>query len=89
MKAILCKQYGLPDQLQVTEVEKPSPADNEVLIKVYAASVNPMDVFLVQGFPLIRLIPGLRSPKDPRLGTDFAGKVEAVGSSVTRVQAGR
>ena len=88
MKAILCKQYGPPDQLQVTEVEKPSPADNEVLIKVYAASVNPMDVFLVQGFPLIRLIPGLRSPKDPRLGTDFAGRVEAVGSRVTEFKPG-
>ncbi|HEX7695839.1 MAG TPA: hypothetical protein VF394_00530, partial [Candidatus Acidoferrum sp.] len=63
MKAIVRTQYGPPDVLQFTEVEKPTPKDNEVLIKLYAASVNPLDLFSLRGAPLIRLIPGLRTPK--------------------------
>ena len=83
MKAIVRAKYGPPDALQFTEVEKPTPKDNEVLIKVRAASVNPLDLFTMRGAPLIRLVPGLRTPKDKRLGVDVAGQVEAVGRDVT------
>ncbi len=88
MKAIVCTQYGPPDVLQFAEVAKPSPADNEVLIKLYAASVNPLDRYSMRGAPLIRLIPGLRKPKDPRIGVDVAGRVEAVGRNVTQFKPG-
>src|SRR5713101_4402767 len=88
MKAIVHTQYGPPDVLQFTEVAKPSPTDNEVLIKLYAASVNPLDRYSMRGAPLIRLIPGLRKPKDPRMGVDVAGRVEAVGRNVTQFKPG-
>ena len=88
MKAIVRTRYGSPDVLQFTEVEKPSPADNEVLIKLYAASVNPLDLFQLRGTPLIRSIPGMRKPKPPILGCDIAGRVEAVGSQVKQFQQG-
>jgi NADPH:quinone reductase-like Zn-dependent oxidoreductase len=88
MKAIVCTRYGPPDVLQFTEVAKPSPTDNEVLIKLYAASVNPLDRYTMRGAPLIRLIPGLRKPKDPRMGVDVAGRVEAVGRNVTQFKPG-
>ena len=88
MKAIVRTQYGPPDVLQFTEVAKPTPADNEVLLKLYAASVNPLDRFFMRGAPLIRLIPGLRKPKDTRLGVDLAGQVEAVGRNVTQFKPG-
>ncbi|MGB2676969.1 MAG: NAD(P)-dependent alcohol dehydrogenase [Candidatus Acidiferrum sp.] len=88
MKAIVRTQYGPPDVLQFTEVAKPTPADNEVLLKLYAASVNPLDRFFMRGAPLIRLIPGLRKPKDARLGVDLAGQVEAVGRNVTQFKPG-
>src|SRR5713226_5778632 len=88
MKAIAHTQYGPPDVLQFTEVAKPSPTDNEVLIKLYAASVNPLDRYSMRGAPLIRLIPGLRKPKDPRIGVDVAGRVEAVGRNVTQFKPG-
>src|SRR5256886_4301389 len=88
MKAIVRTRYGPPDVLQFTEVEKPTPKDNEVLIKLRAASVNPLDLFTMRGAPLIRLIPGLRTPKDKRIGVDVAGQVEAVGRKVTRFKPG-
>jgi NADPH:quinone reductase-like Zn-dependent oxidoreductase len=88
MKAIVCAQYGPPDVLQFTEVAKPTPKDNEVLIKIYAAAINPLDRFFMRGAPLIRLIPGLRKPKDTRLGVDLAGQVEAVGRNVTQFKPG-
>jgi NADPH:quinone reductase-like Zn-dependent oxidoreductase len=88
MKAIVCAQYGPPDVLQFTDVAKPVPADNEVLIKLLAAAVNPLDRFFMRGAPLIRLIPGLRKPKDTRLGVDLAGQVEAVGGNVTQFKPG-
>ncbi len=88
MKAIVHTQYGPPDVLQFTEVEKPTPKDNEVLIKLYAASVNPLDLFNMRGAPLIRLIPGLRTPKHQVLGCDIAGRVEAVGVLVKQFQPG-
>jgi NADPH:quinone reductase-like Zn-dependent oxidoreductase len=88
MKAIVHTQYGPPDVLQFREVATPTPADHEVLIKLYAASVNPLDLFQMRGAPLIRLIPGLRTPKHQVLGCDIAGRVEAVGRLVRQFQPG-
>jgi len=88
MKAIVHTQYGPPDVLQFTEIEKPTPKDKEVLIKLYAASVNPLDLFSMRGAPLIRLIPGLRTPKHQVLGCDIAGRVEAVGEHAKQFQPG-
>ena len=85
MKAIVCTQYGSPDILRLKDVEKPAPKDDEVLVTIYAASANPLDWHLMRGSPfLARLGGGLRKPKDPRLGVDIAGRVEAVGNNVTR-----
>jgi NADPH:quinone reductase-like Zn-dependent oxidoreductase len=88
MKAIVRTQYGPPDVLQFTEVAKPAPADDEVLIKLYAAAVNPLDLFQMRGAPMLRSIPGLRTPKHQVLGVDIAGRVEAVGRNVTQFKPG-
>jgi len=88
MKAAVYTRYGPPDVIQLADVEKPVPKDNEVLIKVRAASLNPLDRYFMRGAPLIRLIPGLRKPKDPRLGADVAGQVAAVGTNVTHFKSG-
>jgi NADPH:quinone reductase-like Zn-dependent oxidoreductase len=89
MKAIVFHNYGSPDALKCEEIEKPIPGDDEVLIKVRAASVNPLDWRLMRGRPyLIRIMTGLFKPKDARLGVDVAGQVEAVGRNVTRFKAG-
>jgi NADPH:quinone reductase-like Zn-dependent oxidoreductase len=88
MKAIVRTQYGSPDVLQFAEVATPAPADNEVMIKLCAASLNPLDLFLMKGAPWNRLIPGLRTPKHKVLGCDIAGRVEAVGRKVKQFQPG-
>jgi NADPH:quinone reductase-like Zn-dependent oxidoreductase len=89
MKAAIYTRYGPPDVVQIEDVEKPVPKDNEVLIKVRAASVNALDWHRMRGAPfLARLGEGLRKPKDPRLGADIAGRVEAVGNNVTQFQPG-
>ena len=89
MKAILFTEYGSPDILQFKDVETPVPGDNEVLIKVYAASANPLDWHSMRGAPIVaRLEFGLQKPRDPRLGADVAGRVEAVGKNVTQFQIG-
>jgi len=89
MKAILYSNYGSPDVLKCEEIEKPSPKDNEVLIKVRAASVNPVDWHFMRGTPyFVRLMTGLRKPKITRLGVDVAGQVEAVGRTVTQFKPG-
>ena len=89
MKAILFTEYGSPDILQFKDVEKPVPGDNEVLIKVYAASANPLDWHSMRGAPIVaRLEFGLQKPRDPRLGADVAGRVEAVGKNVTQFKIG-
>ena len=89
MKAILYTQYGSPDVLQFKEVEKPVPKDGEILVRVHAASANPLDWHRMRGAPfLARLDGGLRKPKDPRLGADIAGRVEAVGNNVTQFEVG-
>jgi NADPH:quinone reductase-like Zn-dependent oxidoreductase len=84
MKAIVYEEYGPPDILQLREAEKPWPKDDEILIKVYAASVTPLDWHLLTGTPYIaRLIAGLLKPKHNVLGTDVSGIVEAVGENIT------
>ncbi len=88
MKAIVHTQYGPPEVLQFAEVEKPIPKDNEALVRLCAASVNPLDLFTLRGAPLIRSIPGLRTPKHPVLGCDVAGRVEAAGPNVKQFQRG-
>src|SRR5436190_2223791 len=88
MKAIVHTKYGPPDVLQFKEVEKPTPNDGEILVKIHAASVNTLDLAMRGPF-LARIITGgLRKPKDPRLGADIAGRVEAVGTNVTQFQPG-
>jgi NADPH:quinone reductase-like Zn-dependent oxidoreductase len=89
MKAFVYTRYGSPDVLQLTEVASPALADNQVLIKICAASVNPLDWHFMRGEPLfIRLITGLRKPKHNVLGSDIAGRVEAVGANVKLFQPG-
>lgn len=89
MKAIFYTQYGSPDVLQYKDIEKPTPKANEVLVKVYAASVNPLDWHIMRASPfLARLEAGLFKPNKTSLGADIAGRVEAVGSSVTRFKPG-
>lgn len=89
MKAAVYTQYGPPDVVQITDVEKPSPTDNEVLIKVRAASVNPYDWHFMRGTPYpLRLAAGLRKPKHRRPGVDVAGQIEAVGRNVTQFKPG-
>ncbi len=89
MQAIVYTQYGSPDVLQFKEIEKPTPKDNEVLLKVYAAAVNPADWRMMRAEPfLARLDNGLFKPKKTRLGCDVAGRVEAVGSKVTQFKPG-
>lgn len=89
MKAIIHTQYGSPDVLQLKEVEKPTPNENEVLVKIHAAGANPRDWHLMRAEPfLARLDNGFSEPKDIRLGSDIAGTVDAVGSSVTQFELG-
>src|SRR5882672_3638478 len=88
MKAIVYHNYGSPDVLKLEEIERPTPGDDEVLIKVRAASVNPVDR-LYRGRPyLVRIKIGLSKPKDTRLGRDVSGVVEAVGTNVTQFKPG-
>jgi NADPH:quinone reductase-like Zn-dependent oxidoreductase len=89
MKAILYSQYGTPDVLHCTEVAKPTPNNNEVLVKVHAASINSWDWDMLVGKPwLSRMFSGIRKPKYKILGADVAGVVEAVGNSVKNFNPG-
>src|SRR6266480_6506925 len=87
IKAIVHCQYGGPDVLKLEDVEKPVPNDNQVLVKVHAVAVNPLDL-TIRGALLLRPLIGLRKPKDTRLGVDYAGTVEAVGKNVTNFKPG-
>jgi NADPH:quinone reductase-like Zn-dependent oxidoreductase len=88
MRAIVRNTYGSPDVLELQEIDKPVAADDEVLVRVRAASVNPADWYTLTG-PFIARIPnGLLKPKSNRLGVDFAGTVEAVGKNVTQFRPG-
>jgi NADPH:quinone reductase-like Zn-dependent oxidoreductase len=89
MKAIVRYQYGSPDVLQLEDIDKPTVKDDEVLVRVHAAGVNMADVDYLRGQPsVVRLITGLRRPRNRGLGLDVAGQVEAVGTSVTQFQPG-
>ena len=89
MQAIVYRCYGPPDVLQLEALEKPEPTDNEVLIRVNSAGVNPYDWHFMRGSPYImRLMSGIGSPHDTRLGVDFSGTVEAVGPNVSRFSPG-
>jgi NADPH:quinone reductase-like Zn-dependent oxidoreductase len=89
MKAAMYSRYGPPLVVLIKDVPKPVPKANEVLIEVRAASVNPLDWHFMRGLPyLVRIVAGLRKPKDQRLGVDVAGQVEAVGSNVTQFKPG-
>ena len=90
MKAVLYTKYGPPDVLQLQDIEKPSPKDQEVLVKVHAASINALEW---RRFTLPKVVVrlmggGLREPKDKSIGADFAGRVEAVGAAVTQFKPG-
>ncbi len=89
MKAIVYCDYG-PANLKLEDVEKPTPADDQLLVRVRAASVNPLDWHFIEGTPYVMraMGVGLRKPKDTRLGVDFAGTVEAVGKNVTQFKPG-
>ena len=89
MKAIRYYRYGPPDVLQLADVEMPAVGDDEMLVRVRAASVNPLDWHFMRGAPyLVRMLAGLPRPRDGRLGADMAGSVEAVGKNVTGFRPG-
>jgi NADPH:quinone reductase-like Zn-dependent oxidoreductase len=90
MKAVVHTNYGPPDVLEIRDIKKPVPNDDQVLVKVRAASVNPLDWHFMEGTPYIMrlMMEGIRKPKDPRLGVDYAGTVEAVGKNVTQFKPG-
>jgi NADPH:quinone reductase-like Zn-dependent oxidoreductase len=89
VKAIRYYKYGSPDVLVMEDVPTPPLADNDILVRVRAASVNPLDFHYLRGTPyLIRAVSGLSKPKVKGLGADMAGLVEAVGKEVTRFQVG-
>jgi NADPH:quinone reductase-like Zn-dependent oxidoreductase len=87
MKAIVTEKYGPPENLQLRDVERPTPTDDEVLIKVHAASLNAADFEIQRGSILTR-ITGLRKPRNKIPGTDVAGMVEAVGTNISQLQPG-
>lgn len=89
MKAIVYQKYGSPDVLELQEVDKPTVTSGEVLVRVHAASVNPLDWHFLRGTPfVVRILAGLLKPKRKILGVDVAGRVEAVGGKVTQFQPG-
>jgi NADPH:quinone reductase-like Zn-dependent oxidoreductase len=89
MKAIVCTKYGSPDVLQLREVDKPIPKDNEVRIRICAATVGPADCAFRKGDPfIVRLFYGLSKPKNPILGFELAGEIEAVGKDVKLYKVG-
>jgi NADPH:quinone reductase-like Zn-dependent oxidoreductase len=90
MKAIRHTQFGPPDLLEYTDIEKPAPKENQVLIKVHASSLNAGDYRILRGkpFPLRLMMGSLFKPKEPRFGSDVAGRVEAVGAGVQQFQPG-
>jgi NADPH:quinone reductase-like Zn-dependent oxidoreductase len=89
MKAAFHERYGPPDVVELREVEKPAIEDHQVLVRVHASSVNPAEWYTVNGPWFVRLFgTGMRRPKDPRVGSDLAGRVEAVGVDVTEFQPG-
>jgi NADPH:quinone reductase-like Zn-dependent oxidoreductase len=89
MRAVMCGRYGPPEGLEIREVERPTPREGEVLVAVHATTVNRTDVATLHGTPFFaRLATGVRRPRHPILGTEFAGRIEAVGAEVTGLAVG-
>ncbi len=88
MRAIVYRRYGGPEVLECDELPTPVPGEGEVLVRVHAASLNPMDTHPMHAPLVMRLATGLRRPKSNRIGADMAGVVEAVGAGVTRFAVG-
>jgi len=88
MKALVYTKYGSPEVLQINEVEKPFPKDDEVLVKVHAVSINDWDFGLLQGDFINRILNGLRKPKRTILGSDIAGRIEAIGKNISKFKIG-
>ena len=88
LKAIVYTKYGGPEVLQLKEIEKPSPKDDEVLVKVHAVSINDWDLGLMEGDFINRILNGLFKPKRKVLGSDIAGRIEAVGKNITQFKPG-
>ena len=89
MRAIVHSRYGPPDVLELKDIDKPVVDEDSVLVRVRAASVNPLDWHLMRGLPYgVRMMEGLRKPKGSAPGFDVAGHVEAVGKNVTRLKPG-
>jgi hypothetical protein len=87
-KAVVYHSYGTPDVLKIEELEKPTPKDDEVLVKVCASSANPVEWYTMTGLFLAHIGNALFRPKDTRLGTDYTGVIEAVGKNVTDFKPG-
>ena len=89
MKAMVCTRYGPPDVLHLQEIEKPSPADNEVLVRIYAASVNPLDGYTIKGpSAFLPFLARFTRPRPLVPGSDISGRVEAVGKDVKQLHPG-
>ncbi|MDB5209261.1 MAG: alcohol dehydrogenase [Sediminibacterium sp.] len=88
MKAIIYTKYGGPEVLHIQEIEKPIPKDDEVLVKIHAVSVNDWDLGLLDGDFINRLLNGLLKPKRQILGSDIAGRIEAVGKNINKFKIG-
>jgi NADPH:quinone reductase-like Zn-dependent oxidoreductase len=88
MRAMICTGYGSPDVFQLQEVDTPIPKDHEVRIKIHAASVGPTDCTFRKGSPIVKLVYGLKRPKNPIFGAELSGEIDAVGKKVTRYKVG-
>jgi NADPH:quinone reductase-like Zn-dependent oxidoreductase len=88
MKAVVYHTYGSPEVLNLEEVDRPTPTDDEALVRVHASSVNPAEWYAMTGLFVARTGMGLLKPKNTRLGVDFAGVVEAVGGNVKQFRRG-
>lgn len=90
MKAIVYCDYGGPEVVKLEDVPKPAPNDDQILVKIRAAAVNPLDWHYVRGIPYVAraMAMGMRKPKETRLGVDYSGTVEAVGKNVTQFKTG-
>jgi NADPH:quinone reductase-like Zn-dependent oxidoreductase len=89
MKAVVYTEYGPPEVLQLKEVDKPTPKDDELLIKIHAAAVTAGDAIVLKGEPFVtRFVTGLLKPKNTIPGKEMAGRVEAVGGNVNQFQPG-